>query len=173
MASFLGQNGLALVAVAVAGIALWQQHTTRVDLERRIDALANRPVPARGPATPPAAPSADPWACRGKLDPDAIRAVVGQHGDEVFACYTERLATAPELIGGVGLKLRIDAKGAVVATAAEGTLKDDTVIACITRGARSWRFPPPSEGDCAVVQAPFAFSPPGREAPKPPTPPGR
>ncbi|TPW00887.1 MAG: hypothetical protein FD124_3870, partial [Alphaproteobacteria bacterium] len=47
----------------------------------------------------------------------------------------------------------------VAQTSVGGSLNDKEVFACVRRLAETWRFPPPSGGACAVVAAPFQFSP--------------
>lgn len=174
MGEFLRQQWLAMIALGLGAYAVVSMNNQSADLERRIDALANRRVAAPPAATPGSmapptkAPPrgaatvgpADKWDCKGKLKPEEIREVIGASGSQVFLCYQAAQADKPELAGSLALTMRVDGQGRVSDTKLSGTLEDEEVTECVTQLARDWRFPKPTEGDCTVVTAPFSFAPP-------------
>ncbi len=112
---------------------------------------ASAPVVTQGP--PPA------WSCQGTLAQDAVRRTIGQSGGAVLRCYEERRQQVPTLRGTLLVRLRVAASGAVDRAYLAG-VDDPQLVSCVGNLVVGWRFPSPSGGDCAVVEAPFAFVPP-------------
>lgn len=99
------------------------------------------------------------WDCEGDLDRAALSQVMGSAQAPVRACYEHQLKTNNMLQGSVQVKVKVNGTGKVIKTATSGTLKSKEVLSCIRRLAGEWKFPAPTEGNCAVVQVPFQFSP--------------
>ena len=120
--------------------------------------------PADAPAAPPTSPVAAPTGgqpparCEGTLGSEQVRAALGRHARDVFACYAERVAQVPTLAGPLRLTLWIDARGAVSYGRIDG-LDDPGLRGCVRAALTSWHFDAPTGGDCAIVEAPFALSP--------------
>lgn len=127
------------------------------------------PGPDAGTAAPAPEPAKkrhaggaqDGWSCSGELPVAQIRGVIDQYRPQVRTCYERRLKVNSILQGSLRLKLKVGASGDVVLTEASGTLRDAEVSACVRRLASGWRFPVPTGGRCAVVEAPFQFEPKG------------
>jgi len=101
----------------------------------------------------------DAWECSGDLPPKTIREIIADNRSQVRTCYERRLKVNNVLQGDRKLKVKVDSSGSVVATAVQGTLRDNEVFSCVRGLAQRWNFPSPSGGDCAVVQVPFNFMP--------------
>lgn len=101
----------------------------------------------------------DRWDCMGDLDVPALRDVIRQHRPKVRVCYERRLKVNNLLQGDVSLKVKVGSEGQVLLTSASGSLRDREVTSCMERQIRSWNFPSPTNGNCAVVEMPFHFSP--------------
>ena len=99
------------------------------------------------------------WECSGDIDRRAAAKRVAASKRQVTACYERRLKMNNVLQGNLTLRLKVGSNGNVVATAANGTLKDRQVYGCVRNLARNWSFPPPTGGNCAIVAAPFNFTP--------------
>lgn len=99
------------------------------------------------------------WDCAGDLQRAALQGVIDQNRSQIRNCYERRLKVNNVLQGDLKLKLKIGSNGHMAATSVTGTLKDNEVFACVRAIASKWTFPPPTGGDCAVVQVPFQFSP--------------
>lgn len=99
------------------------------------------------------------WNCAGEIDVGQVRGVIDANHVQVRTCYERRLKVNNVLQGSLRLQVKVNASGAVAQTAVGGSLNDKEVYACVRRLAEQWRFPPPSGGNCAVVAAPFQFSP--------------
>jgi len=118
------------------------------------------------PAAAAAAPSKhghrvvrDDWDCEGDLAREALQKVIDSNRSQIRNCYERRLKVNNILQGDLKLKLKVGATGQMAAAAVSGTLKDPEVFKCVRAIAEHWTFPPPSGGNCAVVQVPFQFSP--------------
>jgi hypothetical protein len=107
------------------------------------------------------------WRCSGGIASQYVQRSIGRHGSAVYRCYSERLREQPSLAGTLVVRLRVGANGASTA-AHVGGIDDAELVECVGNDALTWEFPPPSGGECAIVEAPFALRPP--EAPAAPLP---
>ena len=159
--------GIAVVAIGLAAY---------FDLRARVDALeaqAADTVPELAPPTavpdawtPAAAPGGSgmaatqgpppAWTCSGGLSDDEVRAVTGRHGRAVLRCYEQRALQVPQLRGTLRVRLRVAAGGAVAGAYVSG-IEDPPLVSCVGHAVMAWRFPPVHDGDCAVVELPFAL----------------
>lgn len=98
------------------------------------------------------------WSCSGQLDPSAARAALSQHNLQFRNCYERRLKVNQTLEGRVNVQMRVGRNGRVTAVRAGGTLRDAQVLSCVRNVAQRIQFPAPT-GGCAVVAAPFNFTP--------------
>lgn len=122
------------------------------------------PTTTRAPSAPKkksgdAPPSTGGWDCDGAIDVAQVRAVVDANRAQVRSCYERRLKVNNVLQGSLKLQVKVGASGQVAQTTVGGSLNDKEVFACVRHLAEQWRFPAPSGGACAVVAAPFQFSP--------------
>jgi len=99
------------------------------------------------------------WECSGSVPQGAAQGVIREHRRQVRSCYERQLKQNHTLAGNLSLRLKVGPDGSVVATAVGGSLRDPVVFGCVRNLASSWRFPAPTGGNCAVVSAPFAFTP--------------
>ena len=97
------------------------------------------------------------WDCTGDL-PGASQ-VVNENRPQIRSCYERRLKVNNVLQGNMTLKLKVGGAGKVAAAQVTGSLRDPEVFACVRKLAQTWTFPVPTGGSCAVVEAPFQFSP--------------
>jgi hypothetical protein len=98
------------------------------------------------------------WACNGQIDPGRARAALSQHNLQFRNCYERRLKVNQTLEGRVSVQMRVGRNGRVTAVRTGGTLRDAQVLSCVRSIAQRIEFPQPS-GGCAVVAAPFNFTP--------------
>ncbi len=123
-------------------------------------------VEEKAPAPEPAAPkrrarrASTEWDCEGELAASAALGVINANRSAVRSCYERRLKNDNYLQGSVNVKLKISPTGSVEAVHLSGTLRDRTVYSCIRKQAQAWNFPAPQAG-CAVISAPFNFTPAG------------
>ena len=136
-----------LVVLALTGAALTWASARTSALEARVAALEAAP-PVAAPAVPEA-------ACTGTLEPGLVLAVIGMQGRGVLACIDGSVARRPDLRGTLELRLQVGADGHVANVTVDGVL-DDALTACVANDALAWTFPPPQDGACAFVEAPFA-----------------
>jgi hypothetical protein len=115
--------------------------------------VAEQPAPAK---TKPRRVGGE-WDCTGDL-PNAIK-VINENRPQIRSCYERRLKVNNVLAGDLRLRLKVANSGKVVATAVAGSIRDQTVFACVRQLAQTWTFPVPTGGGCAVVDVPFQFSP--------------
>ncbi len=130
------------------------------------------PVPDAGP--PPAEEDAGPrvryvtryvgggggnWDCSGAVPPAAARTQLSERSREFRNCYERRLKVNQTLEGRVDVRMRVGRGGEVTAVAVSGSMRDNEVLSCVRGIAQRIRFPAPTGGSCAVVQAPFNFTP--------------
>lgn len=100
----------------------------------------------------------EPAEVIGGLDREEIARVVRRHRDAVRHCYERELQSRPDLEGKVVMRFVVGGNGAVLAAkAAESTLADPTVEACIARQIQTWQFPAVQGGGVVVVRYPFLF----------------
>lgn len=120
---------------------------------------AAAPVPTPAKKTDVASARDDGWTCSGEIPVAAIRSLIDGNRSQVRACYERRLKVNSILQGSLRLRIKVGADGAVAEAQTGGTLRDAEVTACVRKLASSWRFPAPTGGRCAVVEAPFQFEP--------------
>jgi hypothetical protein len=99
------------------------------------------------------------WECSGDIDRKAAARLVATNKRQVTTCYERRLKMNNVLQGNLRLRIKVGSTGSVVATAVSGTLNDQEVYRCVRNLAKNWNFPPPEGGKCAIVEAPFNFTP--------------
>lgn len=99
------------------------------------------------------------WDCTGEVDRAAAQAVIAEHRPQIQGCYERRLKQQQFLQGNVTVQLRIAQGGNVDAVQVGGSLRDREVFSCIRNVASRMRFSRVSNGHCAVLSAPFAFTP--------------
>lgn len=99
------------------------------------------------------------WSCSGQIDAAAARAVLAQNNLQFRNCYERRLKVNNNLEGRINLQMRVSRTGAVDAVQTGGSLRDGEVLSCVRRIAQRLRFAAPTGGSCAVVAAPFNFTP--------------
>jgi len=116
-------------------------------------------VPEPEPGKKPVKQAGDPWSCQGELPTPEIRRVLAEHQSAIRSCYERQLRNDNQLQGEVKLQVRIGNDGKVTATRTSGNLRDSDVKSCMQNIAKSWSFPAPSGGACAVFDAPFKFTP--------------
>lgn len=120
------------------------------------DAAVAAPEPEKKPQRPG---NVDAWTCSGELAQAEIRRVLGQGQSAIRSCYERQLRNNNQLQGDVRLGVRIGNDGRVTHTRVQGNLRDQEVKSCMQNIAKSWTFPAPSGGTCAVFEAPFKFQP--------------
>ena len=98
------------------------------------------------------------WACSGQIEAAAARAALAQHNLQFRNCYERRLKVNNTLEGRVNVQMRVGGNGRVTAVRAGGSLRDAEVLSCVRNIAQRIQFPAPT-GGCAVVAAPFNFTP--------------
>lgn len=99
------------------------------------------------------------WDCSGDIPAARITQVINEYRSQVRNCYERRLKVNNTLTGTLSLTMKVDGAGRVEATNVGGSLRDNEVFSCVRSIATGMRFPAPSGGSCAVVNAPFNFSP--------------
>jgi hypothetical protein len=99
------------------------------------------------------------WECSGDIDKKAAAKVVATNKRQVTTCYERRLKMNNVLEGNLKLTIKIGNTGSVVDTAISGTLNDREVYDCVRNLTKTWTFPAPEGGNCAIVAAPFSFTP--------------
>jgi hypothetical protein len=101
-----------------------------------------------------------PGSPDGRLEPDAIQAVVRADFDRMRECYEIALSKKPNLQGRVTSKFLIDRNGAVARVADGGSdLPDHGVVQCVLREFGSLKFPHPDGEGGVVVVYPIMFNP--------------
>lgn len=98
------------------------------------------------------------WNCNGQIDPSRARAALSQSNLQFRNCYERRLKVNNTLEGRVNVQMRVGRSGRVTAVQVGGTLRDPQVLSCVRNIAQRIEFPAPT-GGCAVVAAPFNFTP--------------
>lgn len=106
-------------------------------LENQVEEIFKETPKPKGPRVVPGPPT-----ITGYLDREQVRQTVDSNLNGLLACYQEGLKRDPNLVGKVTLELRIKGSGKVATvSAAESSLDDRVVQACILAKARSWPFP--------------------------------
>lgn len=112
------------------------------------------PEPVKRPRT-----TQDPWACPGDIPVSDIKKVLNDAQSSIRACYERALRNNNQLQGSVNLEVRVGASGRVDNSRIRGNLRDAEVTKCIQNLTKTWSFPAPTGGSCAVVGAPYNFTP--------------
>lgn len=99
------------------------------------------------------------WSCSGEIPAAAAQAKLSEHRLQFRNCYERRLKVNNQLEGRVQVNMRVSRSGAVDAVSLGGSMRDPEVLSCVRRVAQSIRFAVPQGGGCAVVSAPFTFTP--------------
>jgi hypothetical protein len=99
------------------------------------------------------------WSCSGEIDATAARNTLSQYNLQFRNCYERRLKVNNTLEGRVNLQMRVGRNGRVDAVRTGGSLNDAQVLSCVRGIAQRITFTVPSGGGCAVVAAPFNFTP--------------
>lgn len=99
------------------------------------------------------------WDCSGSIPAAEAQRVIAENRRQVRNCYERQLKTNHSLQGSVSLNLKIGRDGRVAGTQVGGSLRDPAVFSCVRNLAQQWRFPAPTGGSCAVLAAPFSFTP--------------
>jgi hypothetical protein len=99
------------------------------------------------------------WSCSGDIPVASVQAKLAEHRLQFRNCYERRLKVNNQLEGRVQVNMRVSRTGAVDAVNVGGNMRDAEVLACVRRVANSIRFAAPQGGACAVVSAPFTFTP--------------
>lgn len=97
--------------------------------------------------------------CNGEVARAAAARVVSENRAQLRSCYERGLKRKNALQGSVRITLKVGRSGSVEGTKIGGSLSDAEVFSCMRGIASRWRFPAPTGGSCAVVEAPFNFSP--------------
>ena len=88
----------------------------------------------------------------GRLPPEAIQRVIRQSFGRLRGCYERGLERSPDLEGRIAVKFVIDREGSVaLASAAERSLDDAAVAACVVKAYEAMTFPKPVGGIVTVV----------------------
>jgi outer membrane biosynthesis protein TonB len=119
------------------------------------DAAVAEPTPVKKPR----AAAGDPWECAGDVPAAALRGALAEGSSAIRSCYERQLRNDNQLQGEVRLQVRIGNDGKVTHTRVTGNMRDATVKSCMQGVAKSWSFPAPAGGSCAVFDAPFKFTP--------------
>jgi hypothetical protein len=101
----------------------------------------------------------DQWSCAGDIPTGDIKQLLADRQPAIRACYEKRLRVNNMLQGNLRLQLRIGNDGKVQAARASGSLRDPEVFNCVQTLSKKWSFPAPSGGSCAVIEAPYNFTP--------------
>lgn len=98
-------------------------------------------------------------ASAGKLDLNAVKAVVRAHLPEVQKCYTDLIIEGMAAKGKVTATWEIDDKGAVKnLEVKENTSKSQALEGCVTEKVGNWTFPPAEAEKTFPVSYPFEFN---------------
>lgn len=123
---------------------------------------AEEPKSSAGSSTAKSAEKGpDKWLCEGEVPIASLASEVREHSRQVRNCYEKRLRDNSGLEGDLSVELRIGHNGRVSDVRLQGSLRDAKVRSCVSALTKKWSFPRPSGGTCAVVAAPFHFSPRG------------
>lgn len=98
-------------------------------------------------------------SCQGEIPAAAAQRVISGQRRQVRACYERQLKANNTLQGSAIVRVRIGGSGSVQGVQVSGSLQDPTVFSCIRNLATAWVFPAPTGGQCAVLDAPFSFTP--------------
>jgi hypothetical protein len=117
------------------------------------------PEPEPEPTTKRPRSAQDPWACPGDIPVSDIKKVLNEAQSSIRSCYERALRNNNQLQGSVNLEVRVGASGRVDNSRIRGNLRDPEVSKCIQNLTKGWSFPAPTGGNCAVVGAPYNFTP--------------
>jgi hypothetical protein len=99
------------------------------------------------------------WSCSGDIDQAGANRALAASNLQFRNCYERRLKVNNTLEGRVNLQMRVGRNGRVDAVRTGGSLNDAQVLSCVRGIAQRITFTVPSGGGCAVVAAPFNFTP--------------
>lgn len=133
-------------------------NTVEIPPEEPDAEVAPEPEPEE-PTTKRPRSTQDPWSCPGDIPVSDIKKVLGEAQSSIRACYERALRNNNQLQGSVIVQVRVGANGRVDNSRLRGNLRDAEVNKCIQNLTRSWSFPSPTGGSCAVVDAPYNFTP--------------
>lgn len=102
------------------------------------------------------------WECSGDVPASSIQSIIAENRRQVRNCYERALKRNNQLQGSLVLSLKLGRTGHVEGTRVGGSIGDQEVFSCVRALAERWQFPAPSGGACAVVRAPFNFTPQGQ-----------
>lgn len=137
-----------------------EQFVPEIEIPEDEDAGAAEPAqsPQRTSETP-ATSGPEDWECNGTIDTAQVRRLIkGPASKQVQTCYERGLKGNNLLQGSMEVELTIGASGAVRAVSVNGTLNDRQVHSCVKRVAKTWKFPPPTDG-CVRINVPFQMTP--------------
>jgi len=132
--------------------------TNTIEIPPEEPDAAVEPEPEPEPVKRPRA-TQDPWSCPGDIPVSDIKKVLGDAQSSIRACYERALRNNNQLQGSVNLEVRVGASGRVDNSRIRGNLRDPEVTKCIQNLTKGWSFPAPTGGNCAVVGAPYNFTP--------------
>ena len=99
-----------------------------------------------------------PFECEGVVPESDVTATLSRQGRAIFDCH-ERLGD--DYAGVFELRLHVGSDGTVLATHVGATPPPSQELnQCVLEVAHGLRFPPPRDGACAVVVAPFVLGSP-------------
>jgi len=102
---------------------------------------------------------ADANGVRRRIWPELVQASVRARFGVFLQCYEAGLARDARLRGTITIMFVIDEAGHVAKSeAAEATVSDPSVVACVVQEARNLRFPKP-DGEVARILYPIIFEP--------------
>ncbi len=97
-------------------------------------------------------------ACATDQERDLVRVSFLVHLTEIHACYDQAAKTHPGTEGRVVFRLGIDPTGTVgTSCVVRSAVNDPNIESCVSDLLLSWKFPKPSNGGWALVDAPFVF----------------
>lgn len=99
------------------------------------------------------------WDCSGEIPRERAQTVIAGYRRQIRNCYERVLKVHNTLQGNMTLHVKVGQGGRVVATQVGGSLGDNNVFTCVRTVASTMQFPAPTGGNCAVVSAPFSFTP--------------
>jgi outer membrane biosynthesis protein TonB len=101
----------------------------------------------------------DSWSCEGDISTAEVRRVIADTQSAMRSCYERRLRNDNQLQGSINLQVRVGKDGRVADTRTRGSMRDAEVLRCVQSMAKSWSFPSPTGGSCAVLDVPYNFTP--------------
>jgi hypothetical protein len=97
--------------------------------------------------------------CTGDIDRAGASRILAENRFQFRSCYERALRDNELLEGTMNVRMQVGRDGTVNRVTTSGSLRDATVRQCMIRTARRLRFPAVSGGSCALLEAPFNFTP--------------